>query len=449
MDSLIHKQKGLAMQRIVFFSICWFLYLVFTSPANADQASIDWPTFQGNNARTGVSDYPPIKQPKIAWSTRIGIMGYLNNPVIDGDRVFVGSSGSRHNKSDDLDGVYCLDLKTGDKLWHHQTSTDACGVAIDDRFVYCGDDGGLFQAIERKTGKPVWKMDLDGSVFSQPLLVEGVVVVGDQQGSIFAFDRTTGEILWIVDGPDAIRGGLSSDGTNLYAVYTTGRVACISIKGKVLWSSEGLKPVPVATKAYPAPTLYGQDLYFGFARNSIYDAPALGCYETAGKRRWINKNNQIDLQQPDDGRRYFGSIRSSPAINEQWLIYAEPYGNELVWVERKNGDFAYALELGAKMFPHWPSPVIARKQLYIPRHDGGLYAVDLVNRERAWMIYLGDHDLAGRQTLPDGIIGPGLLDTVSNPGVGKPIYATPAIAKDGTLVIGTGEGWLYCIRETE
>ena len=108
---------------------------------------IDWPTFQGNNARTGLSDYPPINKPTIAWSTQVGIMGYLNNPVIDGDRVFVGSSGTTHNKTNDRDGVYCLSLKTGEVLWHRRTDTDACGVAINRDYVFVGDDGGRFQAL--------------------------------------------------------------------------------------------------------------------------------------------------------------------------------------------------------------------------------------------------------------------------------------------------------------
>ena len=127
------------------------------SVCDADSA-IDWPMFQGNMQRTGACDYPALEEPTVAWSTRVGIMGYLNNPVIDGDRVYVGSSGTTHNTPDELDGIYCLDLNTGNILWHRPTDADAWGVAINATHVFAGDDGGLFQAIDRETGEVAWTL---------------------------------------------------------------------------------------------------------------------------------------------------------------------------------------------------------------------------------------------------------------------------------------------------
>ena len=433
------------MQRSMLAAIVFCLVCL---PAfSQDQPAIDWPTFQGNNARTGVSDYPPIKNPTIAWSKQLGIMGYLNNPVIDGDFIFVGSSGDKHNKSDDRDGVYCLSLKTGEILWHHQTQTDACGVAIDRDRVFVGDDGGRFRALDRKTGEVAWAIDLEGSVFAQPIIVGELVIVGNAdhdsgKGTVFAIDIPTGKIQWMVDGDGRIRGGVSSDGESIYATFLHGEIVCMDLKGKELWKK---KPRENGghTEMYPAPTIADGELYFGFARGTYYDVPALGCYSTLGEKRWVNK--ETDFNGPDG--RSFGNIRSSAAIDGQSLVYAEPYGNQLVWVSRKTGRFEESIALGAPMFPHWPSPVIAKRQLYIARHDGGLYAVDLDERRMQWMLYLGDHKQAGQEFLPKNIVPADWPDGAWEPNVGKPIYATPAIARDGTLVIGTGEGWLYCIRE--
>ena len=117
------------MHRIAQQLSFWLLGLALLMPAYADNDAIDWPTFQGNTARTGATDYPAIKTPEIAWSTKVGIMGYLNCPVIDGDLVFVTSSGDRHNVPDERDGVYCLSLKTGEILWHTKTRSDAAKYA--------------------------------------------------------------------------------------------------------------------------------------------------------------------------------------------------------------------------------------------------------------------------------------------------------------------------------
>ena len=232
-----------------------------------DDAAIDWPMFQGNMQRTGACDYPALEEPTVAWSTRVGIMGYLNNPVIDGDRVYVGSSGSAHNTPDDLDGIYCLDLNTGNILWHRPTDTDACGVAINATHVFAGDDGGLFQAIDRETGEVAWTLrsgsrvgliDAEGemvaefeggpataSVFAQPLLVGGLVVIGDSNGLVYAVEQDTSEVAWSMQrraaGRDlrsqhhAIRGGLSSNGETIYGVLVGGHAFALDLAGQERW----------------------------------------------------------------------------------------------------------------------------------------------------------------------------------------------------------------------
>ena len=68
-------------------------------------SSVKWHTFQANHARTGFVDRPEIRNPEIKWKTHIGIQGYLNNSVINSGTIFVGSSGSKHNISDCLDGI--------------------------------------------------------------------------------------------------------------------------------------------------------------------------------------------------------------------------------------------------------------------------------------------------------------------------------------------------------
>lgn len=432
------------MRRIASCLVAWLLCFVLTPPTAADDGHpIDWPTFQGNNARTGACDYPAITEPEIAWSERVGIMGYLNCPVIDGEHVFVTSSGNRHNVPDDRDGVYCLSLKTGEVLWHYKTRSDACGVTIDRDRVYAGDDSGRFYALDRGSGEPAWGTRFVKSVFAQPLVIDGRVIVGDGEGTIVAFGAKTGGVLWKHEGPGAIRGGLSSYGKRVYAVFLHGRVSCFDLDGNVLWEKETFLPQPngsVTEQAYPAPTLTADGVHIAFARDTGYDVPALASFTLDGAPRWFNKANDFGRA---DGRS-FGNIRNSPAVYKDWLIYGEPYSNELVWADRSKGAFVGSKGFGVEMFPHWPSVVIAGDTAYLGRHDGGLYAVDLSrDATKRWMVYLGKESLAGVDNLPAELRGGW------DPNVGRPIYATPAIAKDGTLVIGSGQGWLYCIREKQ
>ncbi|MEO0474784.1 MAG: PQQ-binding-like beta-propeller repeat protein [Planctomycetota bacterium] len=408
----------------------------------ADDNTIDWPTFQGNNARTGASDAPAITKPTVSWSTKLGIMGYLNCPVIDGEFVFVTSSGDRHNVPDDRDGVYCLSMKTGEILWHTKTRSDACGITIDQEQVYVGDDSGRFYALNRETGEVAWETRFFKNVFAQPVVTNGLVVVGDGEGTITAFETKLGKAQWKYEGPGAIRGGLSSIHNRIYAAFLHGRVCCFDLKGNLLWQKETFSPGAdgsVSEQVYPAPTLTKDGVYIAFARDTMFDVPALAAFSLDGDTLWFNEAKDFERA---DGKS-FANLRNSPAVYKDKLVYGEPYSNEMHWSDRATGAFVGSTAAGKGHFRHWPSVVIAGNTAYLGRHNGGFYAIDLSgDAALRWTVYLGNHDLAGVDNTPAELRGGW------EPNVGRPIYATPAIAKDGTLVIGTGEGWLYCIRES-
>lgn len=439
---------------------------VHAQPADAD--GVDWPMFQYDAQRTGVCDYPAIDVPAVAWSTHVGIMGYLNNPVIDAGRVYVGSSGTTHNTPDAMDGIYCLDLATGEVLWHHPTQTDACGVAISATLVFAGDDGGVFQALDRETGEVVWSlrsasrtglMDGEGvivseiesrsttvSVFAQPLLVEDLVIVGDSAGLVYAARQATGEVVWALpqavdQNPsrerNAIRGGLSSDGEQVYGVLVGGRAFAIGLDGEALWdwSVNG-----EWAEFYGCPTVDMGRLYLAGA-NYSWELPTMVALDTAtGKPVWDNNARQGAGR----GNGQYFNIRTSPAAYDGILFYAETASDRLIGVEAATGDPVWHDPVGVPAYVQWASPVIASDMMYLARPDGTLYALLASDRTPVWHVYLGDHAQHG-ETIPPAILHH--RDAWSKPAVGDALYATPAVARDGTLVIGSGDGWLYGIHE--
>lgn len=447
-----------------------FCAALATHTTNAQDAdAIDWPMFQGNMQRTGVCDYPALERPTIAWSTRVGIMGYLNNPVIDGDRVYVGSSGSTHNTPDELDGVYCLDLNTGDILWHRPTDTDACGVAINDTHVFAGDDGGLFQAIDRETGEVVWSLrsasrtglvnaagemiaDFEGgatsaSMFAQPLLVGGLVVVGDSNGLVYAVEQDSGELAWMgEDRPSAqglqphqraVRGGLSSDGDSVFGVLVGGFAFALNLEGEPLWDWQAAVEW---AEFYGAPTIDdGRVILAGANYGRGY--PSMVALDTAsGVPYWDNH------EKPRKENHSYYNIRTSPAAYNGILFYAETASEQLIGVDARTGNPAWVDLAGIAASVQWASPVIAGDTMYLAKPDGVFYALLASDRSPEWSLYLGDHAQHGT-LLPDAIRDH--FHPWSKPSVGDSLYATPAIARDGTVVVGSGDGWLYCIREAE
>ena len=82
-----------------------------------DQADTPFPTettstgitlYRGNTQRTGVFDFPAIRQePNVAWQTKVSST-WLMPPVLADGTLYTGSG----------DGViYALDVNTGQEIW--------------------------------------------------------------------------------------------------------------------------------------------------------------------------------------------------------------------------------------------------------------------------------------------------------------------------------------------
>lgn len=401
----------------------------------------DWAMYQNDVQRTSVTKAPPVNQPKILWKTEVGIQGYLNNSVVIGNKVYVGSSGMLHNKSDRKDGIYCLNAGTGEVIWKVKTSEDACGVAYSaGKLLTTGDDGFL-RCLDANSGKEVWKIKRNGPIYAQPLVISKNVYIGDESGKIVAVEIESGEIIWENQlAGSNIRGGLSSDGKKIFGAFVDGTVAAVDQNGKTLWKTECKRTVfgssnQVNAEIYATPTVTGDKLIVPFTRKTYYDYPAVKAFDkNTGELIW-EATDKI-------GGTSHGNIRSSVAVWNDLLLYGNPYSNKLIALNSNDGQVAWSTEMGVATWPHWPSPSIATNTAYLGRNDGGFYAINLETHELIWSLYLGKSSDAGDMK---NVEGKDLGDW--KPAYGESIYATPSISKTGIIFIGSGEGWMYAIGE--
>ena len=392
--------------------------------------------FQGNHENTGVSEAKPIKNPVLNWKTYIGIQGYLNNPVVAQGMIYVGSSGTLHNKPDSKDGIYCLDASNGKVIWHQPTDADACGVAYANGGIFSTGDDGAIRAFDAKSGKEAWKVYRKGEIYCQPLPLKQLIIVGDHEGNLIAFNQNTGGVVWEIKlGNSEVRGGLASDGNLIYATLREGAVACADLSGQLIWTKQVTGDYE---EVYPAPTIAGSKLIIQYARDTYYEDPAIIAFDRlSGAEVWRASGGELSM---------FGNLRSSCAIWDNYIVYGEPYSNELYAVDLETGVYSWKVETGFCMFPHYASPSIAGNMCYLPRHDGGLYAVDLNKKQLKWSFYLGNSAVTGTD-FPDDIMPPdwGHCAWEPNHKVGGSLYASPAIDEDGTIYVGSGEGYMYSI----
>jgi len=129
-----------------------------------------------------------IADGSIAWEFKTDEPVY-STPAFSGDRVVFGST----------DGsIYALDSRTGRLVWKSLTGGPVVACPrVAAGVVYIGSSDRVFRAVELATGRPIWSYDgLDGFVETKPLVSDDRVVFGAWDGCRYALDRKTGKLVW-------------------------------------------------------------------------------------------------------------------------------------------------------------------------------------------------------------------------------------------------------------
>jgi alcohol dehydrogenase (cytochrome c) len=156
-------------------------------------------------------DKKTIKDLVPVWNFSFGgekQRGQESQPIIKDGVMYVTASYSR---------VFAIDIASGEELWQYEAKLpDAIlpccdvinrGVALYDNLVIFGTLDAKLVALDRKTGKVVWKVTIgdykDGySITAAPLIVKDLVITGVAGGEfgivgkVEARDPKTGEVVW-------------------------------------------------------------------------------------------------------------------------------------------------------------------------------------------------------------------------------------------------------------
>lgn len=112
-------------------------------------------------------------------------------PTVAGGRLYIGTYFDQdHN-------IYCLDAKTGKKVWSYLTSGAVLGTpAVFNGTVYVGSEDSTLFALDADSGKLRWRFENTNTFFAAPLMHDGVVYAPSQDGYIYALDERTGALFW-------------------------------------------------------------------------------------------------------------------------------------------------------------------------------------------------------------------------------------------------------------
>ncbi len=182
---------------------------------NAAKEPQNWMTYFGNYDGQRYSALNQINRANVknivpAWAFQTGkIEGGLNATplVVDGVMYLVGS----YNR------VFALDAATGKRFWHYfyklptgpiPYGTSVRGIAIGYDLVFMGTLDNHLIALDAKTGREVWNVEIENyqkcgcNITAAPIVVKDKVIVGvtggdsAHRGYLNAFEAKTGKQAW-------------------------------------------------------------------------------------------------------------------------------------------------------------------------------------------------------------------------------------------------------------
>jgi outer membrane protein assembly factor BamB len=249
--------------------------LLFASSLSA----AEWLSWRGPE-RNGISPEKGLlkewkEAPKLLWRVDDLGSGYSSVAIKDGRIYTMGQ----------IDGdacMLCLDLKDGKRLWATEVGSQDdpnCTPTVDGDRVYGLSKKGILICCDTKTGREIWKVkyeaDFGGKMmsgwgYSESPLVDGdklIVTPGGKDAMLAALDKKTGKLIWKTAVPDKLAGGAgyssvvisNAAGVKQYIqLVGKGIVSVDAATGKLLWSYE---QIANGTANIPTPIVKGDFVF--------------------------------------------------------------------------------------------------------------------------------------------------------------------------------------------
>ncbi|HWN42296.1 MAG TPA: PQQ-binding-like beta-propeller repeat protein [Thermoanaerobaculia bacterium] len=241
-------------------------------------------SFQRVSKLPGPAPIPDVPTgPAPAWQTRLNGQIFASPAVFEG-KVYIGTTGGVFN---------AVDAKTGKLVWAFAAGRPIFGTALvtSDAVFFTCDNGYLFR-LNRADGKEVWRYDLGDSRASRifghpavfdwdwhganPVLADGVLYVGSGDGRFHAVDAASGARRWRFAAGGRVRGGAAISGERVlfgssdHFVYALDRAT-----GRELWKHD------TGAEVEDQPLVAGDRVFIGNRGGGLF---ALSL--AAGERLW-------------------------------------------------------------------------------------------------------------------------------------------------------------------
>jgi len=354
----------------------------------AEYFSTDWASFRGDSALTGVAEVRLPDEPVLLWSYATG-GAIVSSPVVQDGRVYVGS---------DDGGLYCLDLRTGEKLWVFQTELlIEAPPFVHDGTVYVGSHDFWFYAVDAKTGDLRWRVEANEKIVGGATVVGAsdggsLIVFGSHDALLYAVDAENGEIVWTFETADRVNATPAVHGNSvIFGGCDTGVYVVDGASG------DALSKVMLGGECHIAASAAVKDgrVYLGHHANEF-----IAIDLATGEVVWGYPNARFGFFSP-------------PAVTEESVFFGGR-DSSLHRVDRATGAGVWTFKTRRKIDA---GPVVAGDKVVVGSGDGRLYVVSRATGEEVW-----------------------------STDIGKSIFSSPAVVDTevgGMFLIGSNDGSLY------
>jgi outer membrane protein assembly factor BamB len=411
--------------------------------------------FRGSADHTGV--YAARSNPTlntVVWKFKTNGR-VMSTPLPVGDAVYVGST----------DGsVYAVNRADGSLRWKFPTRGPVnSSPAFANGTVYAGSVDGKFYAIDGSTGKEKWSFatlgerrftapGIHGAIprtegmpdpfdvfLSSPVLSGGNVYFGSGDTHVYALDAGTGALKWKFKTGDVVHASPAvSNGVLYIGSWDRNMYALDAANGKELWRFQTgndtviYNQIGIASSA----AVSNGTVFFGCRDGHFYAVDA-----KTGAQKWKHDNKM-------------GWVIASPAVKDGIVYFPTSDGTRFKAIDGNSGELRYSIENKAVSFS---SPAIVNDVVYFGSSDGWLHGLDIktgsvkaqfqTDGSKEWSPRYVDangkikgQELYTERTHDGMVIG---LNKMFNLGS---ILSSPVIATDGTLYVGSTDGYLYALR---